>query len=172
MADDVDVPVVCLPSCKVLNVVKFIVSLKTPKVLSDTFIHQETSVTNLLAKYESVFKGIGRLAEHRIQIQQSAVPVVHPARRLPFKLRDPVLNKLSEKEQLELIVKVNDPTDWVSLMVVARKSNGDIRICLDPADLNVAIKRQHYQVPSEQEIFSRIGKAAYFSTLDATAGFL
>ena len=34
------------------------------------------------------------------------------------------------------------------------------------------IKRQHYQIPSAQEIFSRIWKAKYFSTLDATSGFL
>ncbi len=67
--------------------------------------------------------------------------MVRPARRIPFKLRDPVFNKLSEMEQLGLIVKVNDPTDWVSPVVVARKSNGDMRICLDPVDLNVAIKR-------------------------------
>jgi hypothetical protein len=75
-------------------------------------------------------------------------------------------------EQLGLITKVSHPTDWVSTMVVARKSNGDIRICIDPAYLNKAIKRQHYEIPSAQEIFSRIGKAKYFSTLDATSRFL
>lgn len=173
VAEEVDVPVLGLPSCKALNVVKLVDSLQTQTVKSEIVPHQEVSVSPLLAKYESVFKGIGRLPmEHRIQLQQSAVPVVRPARRIPFKLRDPVLEKLSEMEQLGLIVKVSDPTDWVSPMVVARKSNGDIRICLDPADLNGAIKRQHYQVPSAQEIFSRIEKAKYFSTLDATSGFL
>jgi hypothetical protein len=173
VAEEVDVPVLGLPSCKALNVVKLVDSLQTRTVKSGTVPHQESSVSPLLDKYDLVFKGIGKLPmEHRIQIQQSAVPVLRPARRILFKLRDPVLNKLTEMEQLGLIVKVSDPTDWVSPMVVARKSNGDIRICLDPADLNGAIKRQHYQVPSAQEIFSRIGKAKYFSTLDATSGFL
>ncbi|KZS05511.1 Uncharacterized protein APZ42_031277 [Daphnia magna] len=173
VAEDVDVPVLGLPSCKALNVVKLVDSLQTRTVESGIVPHQDVSMAHLLDKYESVFKGIGKLPmEHRIQIQQSAVPVVHPARRIPFKLRGPVLDKLSEMEQLGLIVKVSDLTDWVSPMVVARKSNGDIRICLDPADLNGAIKRQHYQVPSAQEIFSRNGKAKYFSTLDATSGFL
>ena len=36
----------------------------------------------------------------------------------------------------------------------------------------MAIKRQRYKIPSAQEIFSRIGKAKYFSTLDAKSGFL
>ena len=145
VAEEVDVPVLGLPSCKALNVVKLVDSLQTRTVKSGTVPHQESSVSPLLDKYDLVFKGIGKLPmEHRIQIQQSAVPVVRPARRIPFKLRDPVLNKLTEMEQLGLIVKVSDPTDWVSPMVVARKSNGDIRICLDPANLNGAIKRQHY----------------------------
>jgi hypothetical protein len=155
LAEDVDVPVLGLPSCKALNVVKLVDSLQTPTVKSEIVPHQEVSVSPLLAKYESVFKGIGRLLmEHRIKLQQSAVPVVRLARRIPFKLSDPVLEKLSEMEQFCLIVKVSDPTDWVSPMVVARKSNGDIRICCDPADLNGAIKRQHYQVPSTQKIVS------------------
>lgn len=78
--------------------------------------------------------------------------------------------------KLVLILKVNDPTDWVNPMVVARKSNGDMGICLDLADLNVVNKRQHYQVSSTQEIFSRIGKALkikkhldiFFDILDIT----
>lgn len=59
-------------------------------------LFSKTPVTNLVAKNESELKIIGKLpVEHRIQIKQSAVPVVHPARRLPFKLSDPVLNKLT-----------------------------------------------------------------------------
>lgn len=57
-------------------------------------------------------------------------------------------------------------------MVVVKKSNGDLRLCLDPTDLNKVLKKQHFQVPSVQEIFARVGKARYFSTLDAIPGFL
>jgi hypothetical protein len=52
-------------------------------------------------------------------------------------------------EDLNLIEKVSEPTEWVSPMVVARKSNGDIRICLDPYDLNKAVKRQHFRWPKK-----------------------
>lgn len=170
VAENVDVPILGLPSCKALNVVKLVDSLQVGNMKS---VLTETSVSNLVRTYESVFTGMGRLpVEHCILVHKSATPVERPARRIPFKLSDPVLNKLNEMEKLGLIAKVSDPTDWVSPMVVARKSNGDIRICLDPSDLNLAIKRQHYQIPSAQEIFSRIGKAKYFSTLDATSEFL
>jgi hypothetical protein len=42
---------------------------------------------------------------------------------------------------LGVIAKQDEPTDWVSSMVVVRKP-GKLRICLDPKDLNRAIKRE------------------------------
>ncbi|XP_057380138.1 uncharacterized protein K02A2.6-like [Daphnia carinata] len=174
IAEEVDIPVLGLPSCKQMNVVRLVDSVEIPQALnSGSEKSRQVSINTLLNKYAAVFKGIGKLpTKHHIQLKQGVAPVVRPARRIPFKIRSAVLNKLSEMENLRLIQKVSEPTEWVSPMVVARKSNGDIRICLDPYDLNKAIKRQHFQVPSAQEIFSRIGKARYFSTLDATSGFL
>ena len=49
-----------------------------------------------------------------------------------------------------IIEQVNQPTDWVSSMLVVSKTSTEadgeskIRICLDPRDLNVAIKRAHF----------------------------
>ena len=174
IADEVDVPVLGLPSFKKLNVVRLVNSVEVPRELKrPSPILNHPTIDVLINKYAKVFKGIGKLpVKHHIQIKQGAVPVIRPARRISFKIRNPVLAKLNEMEDLKLIEKVSDPTEWVSPMVVARKSNGDIRICLDPNDLNKAVKRQHFQVPSAQEIFSRIGRAQYFYTLDATSVFL
>ena len=52
----------------------------------------------------------------------------------------------------EVIVQVEEPTEWVSGMVVAEKPNGDVRICIDPKLLNKAIKRQHYKMPTTEEL--------------------
>jgi hypothetical protein len=57
-------------------------------------------------------------------------------------------------------------------MLAVQKLGGDVRICLDPLNLNKVIKRQHYPLPTAQELFDRIGKAKFFSTLDAMSGFL
>ena len=35
------------------------------------------------------------------------------------------------------------------------KPNGQIRVCLDPKDLNRAIKRQHHPMPIVDEILSK-----------------
>ena len=43
-----------------------------------------------------------------------------------------------------IITTVEQPTKWVNPVIVVRKPNGDVRICLDPVDLNKAVKREHY----------------------------
>ena len=70
-----------------------------------------------------------------------------------------------------IIAKVTEPTPWVSSMVVVREKNGDVRICIDPRDLNKAVKRCHYPMPTMEEIMARLPGAKTFSVLDAKSGF-
>ena len=44
-------------------------------------------------------------------------------------------------------------------------------MCLDPRDLNRAIKRQHFTLPTREEIMSRFAGAKVFSKMDASQGF-
>ena len=48
---------------------------------------------------------------------------------------------------------------------------GSIRICLDPRDLNKAIKREHYQLPTFDETASRLTRATRFTRLDSNKGY-
>ena len=41
-----------------------------------------------------------------------------------------------------IINKIEQPTEWVNPIVVVRKPNGDVRICLDPVDLTKAVKER------------------------------
>ena len=73
-----------------------------------------------------------------------------------------------------IIEKVNQPTDWVSSVQVVSKPSTEadgeskIRICLDPRDLNVAIKREHFRMPTIEEIASRLNGAKVFSVFDTS----
>ena len=49
--------------------------------------------------------------------------------------------ELDSMEKTGVIRKVDEPTEWVNLMVVVEKHNGELRICLDLKDLNKEIKR-------------------------------
>ena len=93
------------------------------------------------------------------------------AGRLPFRLEEKVYKKLDQMVSDEIIVPVVGPTEWVSPMMVVGKPDGDVRICLDPSELNKAIQRQHFTVPTVEQLFAKIGRAKYFCSLDATSGF-
>ena len=51
------------------------------------------------------------------------------------------------------------------------KKPGKLRICIDPRDLNKAIKRSHYIMPTLEDILPNLANAKVFSVLDAKEGF-
>ena len=56
-------------------------------------------------------------------------------------------------------------------MVAVPKKNGKLRICLDPKDLNRAILRENYQLPTVEDIATRLHGAKVFTVMDARNGF-
>ena len=56
-------------------------------------------------------------------------------------------------------------------MVVVEKKNNKIQICLDPRDLNKAIMRSHYPLPTIEQVAAGLSKAKVFTVLDAKTGF-
>ena len=98
-------------------------------------------------------------------------PVIHPPRRVPEALRAPLKNKLDSLVKQEIIAKVDEPTDWVNSLVCVTKANGDLRLCLDPKDLNRAIKHPHHCTLTLDEVLSKLNGAKYFSIVDARSGY-
>ena len=74
-------------------------------------------------------------------------------------------------ERNGVIKRIKGPTDWVNSLVIVEKPDRSLRICLDPRDLNKAIKREHYQLPKFDEIASRLTGATRFTKLDANKGY-
>ena len=133
---------------------------------------QSDSKEDLQRQYPECFEGIGKFREtFRITLDPTVTPVVHAPRRCPIHIKDDVQNELQKMEQLGVIEKVEEPTDWVSSIVYTRKANGKLRICLDPKDLNTAIKRPHYPTPTLDEITHKLAGAVIFSKLDARHGY-
>ena len=74
-------------------------------------------------------------------------------------------------ERLGVIVKETSPTDWCSPMVVVRKSDGKLRICVDLKRLNTATQRERYMLPTIDDILHTLDDAQVFSKLDASSGY-
>ena len=70
-----------------------------------------------------------------------------------------------------ILAKVAEPTDWVNSLVCVAKTIGALRLCLDPKNLNCAIKRPYYFTPTLEDILPKLNGAKYFSILDACSGY-
>ena len=62
-------------------------------------------------------------------------------------------------------------TPWVNATVVPIKPNGSIRLCLDPRNLNEAVKRNPYYVRTIDDVIPKVSGSTQFSILDARSGF-
>ncbi|KAA5776933.1 RNA-directed DNA polymerase, partial [Pseudomonas aeruginosa] len=79
--------------------------------------------------------------------------------------------ELDDLEKDGVICRVEEPTEWISSLVITTKKDGSLRLCIDPRKLNQAILRSDYQFPTIDEIKSDLTGAKYFSTLDANKGY-
>ena len=128
--------------------------------------------SNVLSEYEHLFTGVGTLqGETKIYLRDDTVPVVHPPRRVPHAIRQKLKEELEAMEETRIITTVTEPTYWVNSHVVVEKPNGKLCTCLDPKDLNAAIKRPHYPMPTLEDALSKMTGAKFFSKLDARSGY-
>jgi hypothetical protein len=70
-----------------------------------------------------------------------------------------------------VIEPVDYPTEWVHNIVITEKKNGQLKICLDPQELNKYIKREHFQTHRLQEISASVTSLTVFSVIDMASAF-
>ena len=163
VADADVIPVLGLQSSTELKLIK---SLQT--IESDNAQGPE----KIMKDYEHLFKGIGTLpGQNEIKMDEHACPTIHPPRRIPHMLKDKVKDEQKRMERMGIITKVEQPTKWVNPIVVVKKPNGDVRICLDSVKLNKSIQREHYPLKTVEKVAASLGDAKIFTTLDVTSGF-
>ena len=92
----------------------------------------------IVAGYPEVFqRELGALpGTVHLEVEQGATPVVTPPRRVPTSLRKSLKEELDRLQQLEVRAPINEPTPWVSILAVAVKKSGALRICIDPRPVN------------------------------------
>ena len=128
---------------------------------------QPVTVQSITEEYKDVFNGLGCFPGHyHIELKEDAQPVIHPPKRVPPVLLKPLKNKLMTMEQTGVIESVDYATDWVHNIVIAEKKNSDLRICLDPRSLNKNIKRPRFQIPTFEDIVTKLGGKHLFTILD------
>ncbi|GBM50972.1 hypothetical protein AVEN_114621-1 [Araneus ventricosus] len=113
------------------------------------------SISKLLCKYNQVFEGLCNLpSNYLLTLHENSVPVVSATRKVAFSLLEPLKPELDRIVKAGVIENVTEPTDGVSPLVIVQKKNDTLRVCLDPQNLNRAIKRPQYNLPTFEDITS------------------
>ena len=161
-----------LPSCRALNMVTLNCAIEKTSTPAAPQQPKVNSTDDLQKLYPQQFDRVGHFkGKYHIVLDPDAVPVIHAPRKCPIHLRDELKAELEKMKNDDIIMRIDEPTEWVNSLAYSRKSNGQLRICLDPKDLNQAIRRCHHKTPTLEELTYSFSGAKFFSKLDAKNGY-
>ena len=165
-----------LPTSNTLQLVKMQCQITTSKITQPRQQQTQPKPINSLAdlrdSYPDRFEGLGRFPKkYHLDLKENATPSVHPPRKTPIQLREKIEAELQRMVDLDVIRQTNEPTDWVSSITYVQKPDGSLRICLDPRDINTALKRGQHRAPTLEELSHKLTGATTFSKLDAKSGY-
>ena len=86
-------------------------------------------------------------------------------------MKDAVKKELKRMIEIDVIEKVDQPTDWVNSVVYVTKPSGELCICLDPKDFKKCVRRPHHYTQVLDDILPQLQGASVFSILDARSGY-
>eukprot|EP00794_Sanderia_malayensis_P013264 gene13264-14631_t len=109
---------------------------------------------------------------YHIELEPDITPVQHPPEQVPVHLQCAYHAELACLADLGILKEVkNEYTPWVSSTVVTRNPNGSICVCLDPCDLNQAVKCNRHYVRSFDDVIPKVAGSTHFSIVDARSGY-
>ncbi|GAQ91263.1 putative retrotransposon protein [Klebsormidium nitens] len=86
----------------------------------------------------------------------------------PFE-KEEIDRQLKPMEDYNVVRPSSSP--FAAPVVLARKKNGKWRFCVDYRDINAATIPNSYPLPRIESIFSKLGPAKQFTSLDAQSGY-
>ena len=110
-------------------------------------------VEDLKKLYPNSFDRLGSLkGEYNIRVGPTVKPATHARRKVPIGSKEAIDRELDYLTEEEIITEQVEPTPWVSLVTFPMKPNGEVRVSLDPSNLNKAIIREHHKPMTVEEI--------------------
>ena len=131
------------------------------------------TVEDLKKLYPNSFDRLGSLkGAYNIRVDPTVKPATHARRKVPIKSKEAIDKELDYLIEEEIITEQVEPTPWVSSVTFLRKPNGEVRVCLDPSNLNKAIIREHHKPMTVEEIAHALAGATVYTKADALKAFL
>ena len=129
--------------------------------------HKRSSFLDFLTRNQDVFRTEGndgecKTVEH--EIYDDGVPVRLPPRRIPPNLWTEVKAHLDKLMAKNFIRKSCSP--YTAALVVARKKDGSLRLCVDYRGLNARTHKDAFPLLRIEEALDALKGAKFFSTID------
>lgn len=142
-----------------------------------TSVQTSTSFARLPIEFRAEFGhlftdevGLVKGFAHHVKRKPGVPPVAAKLRRLPLALREQVSAELRRLEQCGIIESV-DASEWISPIVVVRKQDGRIRLCVDLREVNKAIIVDGFPLPHTEELLHQLAGATHFSKIDLASAY-
>jgi len=85
-------------------------------------------------------------------------------RKVPFAVRQELASLLKSMQKSKVIQPSNIP--WASPVVLVRKKDDSLRLCVDYRKLNLVTKGDAFPMPRIDDILDELGQSKYFTTLN------
>ncbi|KAL4004410.1 P2Y purinoceptor 4 [Sarotherodon galilaeus] len=134
---------------------------------------EQHEVRLLLQKYRSVFSthegdlGCTNLISHDIPLLDDA-PVRQRYRRIPPDY-EAVRAHINQLLEAQVIGESSSP--YASPIVLVRKKDGSLRLCVDYCLLNSKTRKDAFPLPRIEESLDALAGARWFSTIDLASGY-
>ena len=131
------------------------------------------TMEDLKKLYPNSFDRLGSLkGAYNIRVDPSVKPATHARRKVPIESKEAIDRELDYLIEEEIIMEQVEPTLWVSSVTFPRKPNGEVRVCLDPSNLDKAIIREHHKPMTVEEIAHELAGAMVYTKANALKAFL
>lgn len=112
--------------------------------------------------------GHAKAVKHHIKLHDQT-PFKHRPRPIHPQDLEAVRRHLRELADTGVIRESESP--FASPIVVVRKKNGDVRLCIDYRKLNLQTIKDAYALPNLEEAFATLTGSKWFSVLDLKSGY-
>ncbi len=135
---------------------------------------QQAKLGVLLMKHADVFAvrdedlGYTDRVKHEIHLTDDT-PITQPYRRIPPTQFEEVKEHISSLLRKGVIQESS--SSFASPIVLVRKADGTLRLCVDYRRLNSKTKRDAFPLPRIDESLDALGGAQVFSTIDLASGY-
>ena len=127
-------------------------------------------------KYKHLFQGIGcfKCNPVSIEMQEGSTPVRKPTRKVPLALCERFKQEIDSMVKAGILTEVTpeiSTPEWLNSFMIVKKPHSNLRVCLDPTDLNKHIIHPIYNIRTLEEIIDMLKGSMYFAVFDSTKSF-